>query len=1058
MLRVLRFRTLVNPKYPLRAALQPSLFSFQFIFFVVQYNTPLISAMADRGGRGGRGGRGRGGGGGPPGGGRGGGRGGGGGGGPGGRGGFQGGGGQGGGQQQGGAFGGFGAPRGGRGGRGGGGGGRGGGGIQSGPEDKQLFRPAGGPTNVDPKIVKDEDALIASFKGLTIKPPTEIEGKEIEPPYPPRPGFGTLGEKVLVRANFFPVDVPKDLIVYVYELKITPDEQKKKANLKRVIQLFIRQNLANHVVATDWSSKIFAPKKLPEKLIPEAGVKVKFFFEDETAATDRSKEYTVAMRPAKPSTLDIGELWSYVRGESDHKKQALNVKYSPPLVQALNIILAMFPSQNHVQFGKNSYFVLPPEGVKYDIGGGLDAIQGFYASVRPGFDRILCNINVRTAAFVQERPLHEVMFAAFWMGEPANRQFSPREMEQLTGMLFGVKVSLHHLQGVRKKTVFKVGPTNSDTEKFHCEEFGNALISVKDYFLKKYKKRLLFPSLPVVNVGSKDRANWMPAELCTVAPGQPYKGNLESENTAELIKFACRPPTRNALTITSAGIKALGHAPGTANQVMTGFKIKLDPHMVIVPARILQAPQIQYAGKPINVFNASWNLAQTKFARPGKITSWGALGVTGMNRDATEDLIGRALGFLVDQCRKTGIDVPKTKPNLRLQDIRSPAMDNYNWLRDQFKGAATMANKPQFVFCFIPKKDAKLYEIIKRGGDIVAGISTVVVTMDNANKFDGRTKTRRLDDADKAAQYFANVAMKINLKAGGRNHMLSDAQLQPLVDGNKPPAMLLGADVTHPSPGSAKGVPSLACVVASCDRTFGSFPASVRLQESRKEMITELEDMVKERLAEYYRCNNNRLPDKILFYRDGVSEGQYDHTLKTEVPQIISAFKKFDSKAALPKLTVVIVGKRHHTRFYPAEDKAADKNFNCRPGTVVDRSVTAVYDFDFYLQAHAGLQGTVRPAHYYVIRDDIGFSADKLQSLTHNLCYLFGRATKGVSIIPPAYYADLACDRGRFYIHPLLTGTEPGCKSWAPERSVTRAREYFGEGIHKDLRSTMWYI
>jgi Piwi domain len=43
-------------------------------------------------------------------------------------------------------------------------------------------------------------------------------------------------------------------------------------------------------------------------------------------------------------------------------------------------------------------------------------------------------------------------------------------------------------------------------------------------------------------------------------------------------------------------------------------------------------------------------------------------------------------------------------------------------------------------------------------------------------------------------------------------------------------------------------------------------------------------------------------------------------------------------------------GKRHHTRFYPVEEANADHNGNPRPGTVVDRGVTSIYHFDFFLQ------------------------------------------------------------------------------------------------------------
>lgn len=71
-----------------------------------------------------------------------------------------------------------------------------------------------------------------------------------------------------------------------------------------------------------------------------------------------------------------------------------------------------------------------------------------------------------------------------------------------------------------------------------------------------------------------------------------------------------------------------------------------------------------------------------------------------------------------------------------------------------------------------------------------------------------------------------------------------------------------------------KGTPSIAGVVASVDGHFAQWPASLRLQESRKEMITFLKEMMIERLLRWQTVNK-KLPEKILVYRDGVSEGFY---------------------------------------------------------------------------------------------------------------------------------------------------------------------------------------
>ena len=101
-----------------------------------------------------------------------------------------------------------------------------------------------------------------------------------------------------------------------------------------------------------------------------------------------------------------------------------------------------------------------------------------------------------------------------------------------------------------------------------------------------------------------------------------------------------------------------------------------------------------------------------------------------------------------------------------------------------------------------------------------------------------------------------------------------------------------------------------------------------------------------------FLARNRRLPSRIIVYRDGVSEGQFQIVVGEELPAIKAAFHQFSTPQAAytPKLTIVICGKRHHTRFYPTEESAADRDGNPRPGTVVDRGITAVYDFDFFLQ------------------------------------------------------------------------------------------------------------
>jgi len=232
-------------------------------------------------------------------------------------------------------------------------------------------------------------------------------------------------------------------------------------------------------------------------------------------------------------------------------------------------------------------------------------------------------------------------------------------------------------------------------------------------------------------------------------------------------------------------------------------------------------------------------------------------------------------------------------------------------------------------------------------------------------------------------------------------------------------------------------------------------------------MISEMDEMMIERLQLYQKRNNDLLPDRIFMFRDGVSEGQFDTVLREELPLMRKAFDKVYGTGKKPTLTITICGKRHHARFYPMKNEEASKNGNTKPGTVVDKGVTDVFRFDYYLQAHNGLQGTVRPTHYSVIYDENKLQADEIQQGTHTASYHYVRATKAVSLIPPAYYADLACERARLYLNDLLNlGLETASSAGGRKRdreaekkqTFDRAVAAWGQGVHPNLRETMFYI
>ena len=124
-----------------------------------------------------------------------------------------------------------------------------------------------------------------------------------------------------------------------------------------------------------------------------------------------------------------------------------------------------------------------------------------------------------------------------------------------------------------------------------------------------------------------------------------------------------------------------------------------------------------------------------------------------------------------------------------------------------------------------------------------------------------------------------NLLRKINFKMQGINTKvdlptkISAATNTASAKSKKEDAwQFMGADVLHPVCRQDK--PSIAAVVGSGDSVCSTSAVRVCKQWPKTgkcaiEAVIELQQMVRE-LLEYYQAGNDRLPNKIVFYRDGM--------------------------------------------------------------------------------------------------------------------------------------------------------------------------------------------
>lgn len=128
-----------------------------------------------------------------------------------------------------------------------------------------------------------------------------------------------------------------------------------------------------------------------------------------------------------------------------------------------------------------------------------------------------------------------------------------------------------------------------------------------------------------------------------------------------------------------------------------------------------------------------------------------------------------------------------------------------------------------------------------------------------------------------------------------------------------------------------------------------------------------------------------KLPDHILFYRDGVSESEFGMVTLKELPLIEKGCRAAGEEFGkhpdwLPRITLLVVGKRHHTRFYPMRS-AGKMMDNFQAGLVVDTVVVSPDKNDFYLQSHDSALGTARSAHYIVLHNTSNYTLNELQEV-----------------------------------------------------------------------------
>ncbi|KAJ3562580.1 hypothetical protein NPX13_g8515 [Xylaria arbuscula] len=927
-----------------------------------------------------------------------------------------------------------------------------------------IPRPDPSITVLEDKLIKDQGVGALTAKMGKVQLSSSEEPKDTW--FPRRPAFGTLGQSVVLWANYFRLEASAKQTLLKYSLKVTEKSKPKETDdqsqtgkkgkgakgdrkpreakgkkLHTIIKSALDEvtKAKSVTFATEFKDQVISlePFTLPDNKI----VTVQYLAE--------GKDDTYDVKFDGPTTVDMAGMFQYLMTMREPAGDVTFPKFADA-IDAISIITGYYARSNSetAALGRSRYFPLKLTSEEFDLGSPdfNRIIRGYFQSARPATGRLLLNANVSHGVFRPRGPATRLIDEFGHDYGIRSRARARTYQKMICGLAEPSDGS-----GANRPKVRGFAAAAKDVQFFLQNPApaglqGDAYCSVADYYKKRYG-HTVDPKYPVINIGSKVRPVYMPAELIEVLDGQPLRRKTTPNETRDMINFSCRSPYANAKSISEIGRSVLGLDNAES---LSGFGIKVDKMLLTVQGRQLPPPTIVYKDvqqpnkdKIITTRDGEWNMESVRVFRPGRrIDRWFWISIdSGRYAHSRHDQVLSCMKEWVKFLQKQGIalaDVPLSGYQAQVTVQRSPT----EAIRAVFK--QMQQQKPQFVFVVLPgrKTDTTIYNEVKRLGDVEFGYISQNILQNNLLKNN--------------PQVYANLGLKINLKMGGINHRLRD----DVTIVKQHPTMVVGYDVTHPTnlAGNKSGLPSLVGLVASIDEHLGQWPSASWAQDGKVEMLSEaLEEAFADRLR-LWQQHNKRLPECIIIFRDGVSEGQFKTVLEKELPYIRNACAKIYPATQSPKITLVVSVKRHQTRFYPTDRNNMVNSRNIKNGTVVDRGVTLAGTWDFFLTAHKGLQGTSRPAHYTVLLDEVFRSisrdqaANQLEKLTYEMCHLFGRATKAVSICPPAYYADILCTRTRVYLADLFEGPD------TQSISSSANQEALSIQVHASLRNTMYYI
>ncbi|KAJ1934164.1 hypothetical protein EC988_008891, partial [Linderina pennispora] len=230
---------------------------------------------------------------------------------------------------------------------------------------------------------------------------------------------------------------------------------------------------------------------------------------------------------------------------------ALHIQDVQPALNALDLAFGSVAHGEMVGFGRS--FFTRTQSMQTQR--GLELWRGFSLSVRPGEGKLYLNVNTAVTAMYMPGPLMATIARLLGVRSEGDldRRLNDMQAREIGSYLRGLRLLVKHrgIKGSRKFSFKGLTKNPLDKESFDWEDPQRPgsveNITIAEYYKRRYNLRLNYPHMPGL-VGRRGAV--FPIELCEVAENQRYKGKLDDQQTADMVRFACQRPGDNRSRIT----------------------------------------------------------------------------------------------------------------------------------------------------------------------------------------------------------------------------------------------------------------------------------------------------------------------------------------------------------------------------------------------------------------------------------------------------------------------------------------------------------------------------